>query len=142
MKRLFIVAHRNTILQETEKKLEISLRDLLVYRIIHKSLRDFRPLQYSSRDGHAEWEHVNRKERHSKFLSCLTGARYVNSWWRGRCQSCNQVPFTHVQRVWQELDYKIDMLPFDVTILATVPQRSEIPEGLMNYPVYEEISSK
>jgi len=29
------------------------------------------------------------------------------------------------------------MLPFDVTILATVPQRLEIPEGLMNYSVYE-----
>jgi hypothetical protein len=27
------------------------------------------------------------------------------------------------------------MLPFGVTILATVPQRSEIPEGLMNNPV-------
>jgi hypothetical protein len=27
------------------------------------------------------------------------------------------------------------MLPFDVTIPATVPQRSEITEGLMNYPV-------
>jgi hypothetical protein len=64
--------------------------------------------------------------------------------------------------VWQELDYRIDcrvtkgghiehlqgrtetwsvspsvdMLPFGVTILATVPQRSEIPEGLMNYPVF------
>jgi hypothetical protein len=24
------------------------------------SLRDFRPLRYSSRDGHAEGEHVNR----------------------------------------------------------------------------------
>jgi len=30
----------------------------------------------------------------------------------------------------------VDMLPFGVTIPATVPQRSEIPEGLMNYPVY------
>ena len=30
-----------------------------LYRIIHKSLRDFRPLRYSSRDGHAEGEHVN-----------------------------------------------------------------------------------
>jgi hypothetical protein len=29
------------------------------------------------------------------------------------------------------------MLPFGVTIPATVPQRSEIPEGLMNYPVYD-----
>jgi hypothetical protein len=28
------------------------------------------------------------------------------------------------------------MLPFAVTIPATVPQWSEIPEGLMNYPVY------
>ena len=30
------------------------------YRVINKSLRDFRPLRYSSRDGHAEGEHVNR----------------------------------------------------------------------------------
>ena len=69
-----------------------------------------------------------------------------------------------VARVWQELDYRIDicrvtkgghiehllgrtetwsvspsvdMLPFGVTIPATVPQRSEIPEGLTNYPVYK-----
>ena len=32
----------------------------LLYRVIHKSLRDIRPLRYSSRDGHAEGEHVNR----------------------------------------------------------------------------------
>ena len=31
-----------------------------VYRVIHKPLRYFRPLQYCSRDGHAEGEHVNR----------------------------------------------------------------------------------
>ena len=29
----------------------------------------------------------------------------------------------------------VDMLPFGVTIPATVPQRSEIPDGLMNYPL-------
>jgi len=29
------------------------------------------------------------------------------------------------------------MLPFGVTIPATVPQRSEILEGLMNYPVFQ-----
>jgi hypothetical protein len=29
------------------------------------------------------------------------------------------------------------MLPFGVTIPAIVPQRSETPEGLMNYPVEE-----
>jgi len=65
--------------------------------------------------------------------------------------------------VWQELDYRIDicrftkggniehllgrketwsvspyvdMLPFGVTIPATVPQRSEIPEGFINYSVW------
>jgi hypothetical protein len=31
-----------------------------IYRVIRKSLRDFRPLRYSSWDGHAEGEHVNR----------------------------------------------------------------------------------
>jgi hypothetical protein len=31
-----------------------------MYRVIHKSLRNFRPLRYSSRDGHAEGEHVYR----------------------------------------------------------------------------------
>jgi hypothetical protein len=30
------------------------------YRVIHKSLRYFRPLRYSSRDGHAEGEHVSK----------------------------------------------------------------------------------
>jgi hypothetical protein len=38
----------------------ISTRVRTLYRVIHKSLRDFRPLRYSSRDGHAEREHVNR----------------------------------------------------------------------------------
>jgi hypothetical protein len=28
------------------------------------------------------------------------------------------------------------MLPFGVTIPATVPQRSEFPEGLMNYHIF------
>ena len=50
---------------------------VLIDRVIHKSLRDFRPLRYSSRDGHAEGEHVKRA--------------------------------THVQRVWQELDYRTDI---------------------------------
>ena len=44
-----------------------------------------------------------------QFLSYLTGARYFHPWWRrGRCQSCNQVPATHVQRVWPTLQV-IDM---------------------------------
>jgi hypothetical protein len=32
------------------------------------------------------------------------------------------------------------MLPFGVTIPATVPQGSEIPEGLMNNPVATHVS--
>jgi hypothetical protein len=64
-----------------------------LYRVINKSLRDFRPLPYSSWDGHSEGAHVNRG-RDSNFLSYLTGARYVHPWWRCRCQSCNQIPTT------------------------------------------------
>jgi len=33
------------------------------------------------------------------------------------------------------LSLSVYMLPFGVTIPATVPQRSEIPDRLMNYPV-------
>jgi hypothetical protein len=51
------------------------------YRVIHKSLWDFRPLRYSIRYGHAEWEHVNRVRETPKFLSFLTGARYIHPWW-------------------------------------------------------------
>jgi hypothetical protein len=31
-----------------------------IYRVIHKSFRDFRPLRYSNRDGDAEGSNVNR----------------------------------------------------------------------------------
>jgi hypothetical protein len=33
------------------------------------------------------------------------------------------------------LSPSVDLLPFGVIIPATVPQRSEIQEGLMNYPI-------
>jgi len=41
------------------------------YRVIHKSLWDFRPLRYSSRDGHAEGEHVNRRRGTPSFWPTL-----------------------------------------------------------------------
>ena len=41
------------------------------YRVIHKSLRDFQLLRYSSRDGHAEGEHVNRGRDTPSFCSTL-----------------------------------------------------------------------
>jgi hypothetical protein len=57
-----------------------------MYRVIHKSLRDFRPLRYSTRDGHAEEEHVNRGRDTPSFcptlqvldMSKLRDATYVN----------------------------------------------------------------
>jgi hypothetical protein len=44
---------------------------LFLYRIIHKSLRDIWPLQYSGRDGHAEGEHVNRRRHTPSFCPTL-----------------------------------------------------------------------
>ena len=42
----------------------------------------------------------------------------------------------HTRNVCGRNSPSVDMLPFGVTIPAIVPQRSEIPEGLMNYPVF------
>ena len=43
---------------------------ICIHRVIHKSLRDFQPLRYSNRDGHAQGEHVNR-ERETLQVSVL-----------------------------------------------------------------------
>ena len=45
--------------------------DPWAYRIIHKSLRDFRALRYSSQDGHAEGELVNRGRDTPSFCPTL-----------------------------------------------------------------------
>ena len=44
---------------------------IYIYRFIHKSLRDFRPLRYSIRDSHAEGEHVNRGRDTPSFCPTL-----------------------------------------------------------------------
>ena len=87
-----------------------------------------------------------QRERHSKFLSYLTGARYVHPW----CNVSGRILITGLTsaapprldisstfKVGQKISVSpyVDMLHFGVTIPATVPQRSEIPEGLMNYLV-------
>jgi hypothetical protein len=41
------------------------------YRVVHKSFRDFRRLQYSSRDGHAKGEQVNRRRDTPSFCPTL-----------------------------------------------------------------------
>ena len=45
--------------------------DFSTYRVIRKSLRDFRSLRYSSRDGDAEGEHVNRGRDTPSFCPTL-----------------------------------------------------------------------
>jgi hypothetical protein len=42
-----------------------------IYRVIHKSLRDFRSQRYSIRDGHAEGELVNRGRDTQSFCPTL-----------------------------------------------------------------------
>ena len=109
------------------------------YRVIHKSFRDFRPLRYSSRDGHAEGEHVNRGRDTLSFCPTL---QVLDMSTLGDAADVNPVikflPHTlHVcgrTETWS-VSSSVDMLPFGVTIPATVPQRSEITEGHMNYPV-------
>jgi hypothetical protein len=48
--------------------------ECIIIQVIHKSLRDFQPLRYSSRDGHAEGKHVNRGRDLSNFFFCVLGA--------------------------------------------------------------------
>ena len=67
------------------------------YRVILKSLRDFRPLWYSSRDGHAEREHVNRGRETPSFsptlqvldISTLVDAADVNPVIKFLPNTCN-----------------------------------------------------
>jgi hypothetical protein len=68
------------------------------YRVIHNSLRDFRPLRYSSRDGHAEGEHVNRGRDTPSFCSTL---QVLDVRTLGDAADANPVS--------QELDYMIDI---------------------------------
>ena len=43
----------------------------IYYRVLRKSLRDFPPLRYRNRDGHAEVEHVNRGRDTPSFCPIL-----------------------------------------------------------------------
>jgi hypothetical protein len=86
-----------------------------MYRVIHRSLRDFRPLRYSNRDGHAEGEHVNRGRDTPSFCPILQVL-----------DMCTFGDATDVNPVIKFLRHA----------LQRVSQRSEIPVGLMNNPVY------
>ena len=118
----------------------------VLYREIHKSLRDFRPLRCSSRDGYAEGEHVNRGRDTLSFCPTLQVLDIATL--GATCNVCGRnsitgltsaasprVDISSTCKVGQKLGSvspSVDRLPFDVTIPATVPRRSEIPDGLMN----------
>jgi hypothetical protein len=76
-----------------------------IYRVIPKSIRDFRPLRYSSQDDHAEGEHVNRGRDTPSFCPTL---QVLDMSTLGDVADVNN-PAKHVQPVWQELDYRIDI---------------------------------
>ena len=86
------------------KKCPLRLGDLTIiyhslYRVINRLILEFRPLRYSSRDGHAEGEHVNRGTDTPSFcptLQVLDNSTFGDA---ARCRFCKQVPATHVQRV-------------------------------------------
>ena len=81
-----------------------NIKVIYIYRVIHKPLQDFRPLRYSSRDGHAEGEHVNRGRDTSSFCPTL---QVLDMSTLGDAAEINLA--THAARVWQELDYRIDI---------------------------------
>jgi hypothetical protein len=93
--------------------------------VIHKSLRDFRPLRCSSRDSQVP--------ANTRCNACSQELDY-------RIDICHVTKGAHIEHLkgrtetWS-VSLSVDILPFGVTIPATAPQGSEIPDGLMNNPV-------
>jgi hypothetical protein len=132
------------------------------HKVIHKSLRDFRPLRYSSRDGHAEGDHVNRGRDTASFyptlqvldMCTLGDATDVTFWQIQRHRPLTyflstpyfvttvplavklaSTPRRLVQKkTWRD-SLSIDMLLSAVSVLVVAHSSSEIPEGFMNNPV-------
>jgi hypothetical protein len=141
------------------------LAKLRKYRVIYKSLRDFQPLRYSSRFGHAEGEHVNRGRDTPSFCPtlqvldmCTVGdATDVKFWQIPRHRPLTYYlstprfvttaplavkPASTPRRLVQKKTWRdslsVDMLLSAVSVLVVAQSSSEIPEGLMNNPVYIE----
>jgi hypothetical protein len=137
---------------------------IYIYRIVHKSLRDFRPLRYSRWDGHAEGEHVNRGSYTASFcptlqlldMCTLGDAADVKFWQIPRHRPLTYSlstpcfvttaplavkPASTPRRLVQKKKKKtwrgslsIDMLLSAVSVLVIAQSSSEIPEGLTNNP--------
>ena len=136
----------------------------IIYRVIHKSLRDFWLLlySYSSWDGHAEGGHVNRGRDTPSFCRTLqlldmstlgdtadvsaanskTQDAFlfpVHAMFRHDCPLAVKPASTprclvH-KKTWRD-SLPIDMFLSAVSVLDVAQPSSEFPEGLMNYPVY------
>ena len=67
----FLLELKNIHVLVRHKHLNRLVKNISTYRVIRKSLWDFQPLRYSSWDGHAEGEHVNRGSDTPSFCSTL-----------------------------------------------------------------------
>jgi hypothetical protein len=132
---------------------------VVIYRVLLKSLRDFRPLRSRSRDGHAEGAHVNRGRDTASTLQvldmCTLGdATDVKFWQIPRHRPLTyslstpcfvtiaplavkpaSTPRRLVQKKLGRDSLSIDMLLSAMSVLVVAQSRSESPEGLMNNPV-------
>ena len=66
------------------------------------------------------------------------------SWNLPKIDICRVTKGEHIEHLQGKIETwsvspSVHMLPFGVTIPATVPQRSEFPKGLMNYPVFTKL---
>jgi hypothetical protein len=133
------------------------------YMVIHKSPRDFRPLQYSSRDGHTEGVHVDRGRDTPVFcptlqvldMSTLAPWQLTQFWQIPRHRTLSyslstpcfvmtaplavkpaSTPRSLVHKKTWRHSLPIDMLLSAVSVLVVAQSSSEFPEGLMNYSVF------
>jgi hypothetical protein len=84
----------------------------LIYRGIHKSLRDFRPLRYSSRDGHAEGEHGNRGRDTPSFCPTLQRNACRRNLITGLTSAASpRVHISSIYKVGQKLEVSLPLLP-------------------------------
>jgi hypothetical protein len=144
--------------------LPIMRRYHCIYRVIHKSLRDFRPLRYSSRDGHAEGSMSTEGEtlqvsvlpyRCSIYAPLVTRQMSnFGKFHRPLTYSLStpclvttvplavkpaSTPRRLVQnKTWRD-SLSIDKLLSAVSVLVVAQSSSEIPERLMNHPVYKHV---
>jgi len=140
-----------------------------LYRVIQKSLRHFRPLRYSNRDGNAEGEHVNRGRDSPSFcptlqvldMSTLCDAadvklgnfgkfqyterllilcpRHVSSRLSPSGETCKYATAPSTHKKTCRDSLPIDMLLSAVSVLVDAQPSLEIPEGLMNYLVLQTV---